>query len=216
MHLLPAELELAEPVSTDNRELRSVHRKLAAIPTDCNNVTDFFCWSHCLTIPEEPEEGNGEDYGLYCVQPSLVVEEPDGTSDFEAAYEKCAGGFAHNSKCKGMWFPEDQAAEGVPAYDLSVRDQISIRVKINFDAYPEDISWTLTNLCLKEEYPVIASGGDYDRTYFNKTLSVNIPTTTASMNSPLWTPMAMVCAAPTWRGRTRSPTTALGMGRTRS
>merc|ERR1719356_2208898 len=175
MHLLPAQLELAEPVSTDIRELRSVHRKLAAIPTDCNNVTDFFCWSHCLTIPEEPEEGNGEDYGLYCVQPSLVVEEPDGTSDFEAAYEKCGGGFAHNSKCKGMWFLEEEAAEGVPEYDLSVRDQIAIRVYINFDAYPEDISWTLSNTC--DGTNVIAEGGDYDRNLFNKTAYVNVPTT---------------------------------------
>merc|ERR1719443_18203 len=174
MHLLPASLdEPAESLPALHRDLHSSHRKLRAIPTDCNNITDFFCWSHCLTIPEEPDDD--EDLGLYCVLPALVVEEPDGTSDFEAAYDKCGGGFVHNHACKGMWFPKDEAAEGIPEYDLDVKNQISVRVRINFDAYPEDISWTLTNTCFMGG-GVLASGRGYDRSLFNDTLSLNVPT----------------------------------------
>jgi len=175
MHLLPSQLdESLESTPAVHRDLHSVHRNLRAIPTDCNNVTDFFCWSHCLTIPDEPE-GDPDSMGLYCVLPSKVVENNDGTSDFEEAYESCGGGFVHNHACKGMWFPLDEAADGVPEYDLDVRNQIALRVKINFDAYPEDISWTLTNTCYMDG-GVVASGRGYDRTLFNDTLSMNFPT----------------------------------------
>ena len=82
-------------------------------PDNCNNQTNFFCWHQCIDIPEaeHAEAYVNDGYSLYCVDPAVLVD----TESVSEANEPCAGGFIHNSKCKGAWYESDK---NIPGYKL--------------------------------------------------------------------------------------------------
>jgi hypothetical protein len=77
-------------------------------PTDCNNVTNFFCWFQCLNVPESDQvhEYITQGFSLYCLDPSVLP-----SSDLMQAVEPCEEGYVHNPACTGSWQPKE---DGVP------------------------------------------------------------------------------------------------------
>lgn len=78
----------------------------------CNNITNFFCWTQCLEIPnyEQAESYIAEGNSLYCLDPGILARSGNQVSK---AVEPCLGE-VHNSNCQGIWHPTSPAVEGWP------------------------------------------------------------------------------------------------------
>ena len=68
--------------------------------SDCNNVTNFFCWMSCLDVPDADRASAyvREGYSLYCVDPSIL----DAGKSIQNAMDPCLGE-VHNYNCLGRW-----------------------------------------------------------------------------------------------------------------
>jgi hypothetical protein len=97
-------------MSTSSRMTGRQRRRLQHVgsPTDCNNVTNFFCWYQCLDIPDADQVTAylSEGFSLYCLDPSVLP-----SSDLSQAAEPCEEGYVHNPACTGSWQPTE---DGVP------------------------------------------------------------------------------------------------------
>ncbi|KAL3927954.1 MAG: hypothetical protein SGBAC_012865 [Bacillariaceae sp.] len=87
----------------------------------CNNVTNFFCWTQCLEIPnyEQAESYINEGNSLYCLDPGILARSGNQVSQ---AVEPCTGSNVHNSNCQGIWHQTSPSVEGWPVeYNSTVR-----------------------------------------------------------------------------------------------
>lgn len=64
-------------------------------------MTNFFCWTQCLEIPnyEQAESYITEGNSLYCLDPGILARSGNQVSK---AVEPC-NGKVHNSNCQGIW-----------------------------------------------------------------------------------------------------------------
>jgi len=84
-------------------------------PSQCNNVTNFFCWMSCREIPKAEEAASyvKEGYSLYCLDPTTLAKSGNSISE---AVSKCDQGY-HNDACMGTW---QKTAPGVVAQELNI------------------------------------------------------------------------------------------------
>lgn len=111
------------PVSTSDKEDDSAsyiealprHRlQVMTDASDCNNVTNFFCWMSCLDVPDADRASAyvREGYSLYCVDPSIL----DAGQSIQNAMDPCLGE-VHNFNCLGRW--EITAPGVIPSANFS-------------------------------------------------------------------------------------------------
>ena len=116
-----------------NSVQRQSRRRLQHVnsPSNCNNVTNFFCWYQCINIPssDDAEAYVYDGYSLYCLDPALLTSDdpiPDATAP-------CKGGYVHNSNCQGSWQKTD---ENVPGYKLPYEVKQKEQVSKSTSTYP--------------------------------------------------------------------------------
>jgi len=99
-----------ENVEATNRRQRRLQMQDAS---QCNNVTNFFCWMTCVDIPkrDQAELFLEAGYSLYCVDRSVKAS----TDSMSDAYDACIG--RHNMECTGVW---EKNVEGVPSVEIDI------------------------------------------------------------------------------------------------
>ncbi|CAJ1965798.1 unnamed protein product [Cylindrotheca closterium] len=102
-------LYTAASSSSSRRRRRLQHVQDASA---CNNVTNFFCWTQCLEIPnyEQAESYVNEGNSLYCLDPGILAKSGN---QVPKAVEPCIGK-VHNSNCQGIWHKTSPSVEGWP------------------------------------------------------------------------------------------------------
>ena len=113
-------------------------------PAACNNVTNFFCWYHCLDIPDYQKAASyvNDGYSLYCLDPAVLASSNNQVSQ---AVQPCADGFNHNSNCLGSWQP---TAPGVHASTVEVNNTNSLDLQFCYGGtsmYMDGFHWQDTS-----------------------------------------------------------------------
>lgn len=127
----------------------------------CNNVTNFFCWTQCLEIPnyEQAESYVAEGNSLYCLDPGILARSGNQVSK---AVEPCIGK-VHNSNCQGIWHPTSPSVEGWP-----VEYNVTFTVEEQYcyggtSMYMDGFHWIHDTTCVIYLFPgwVLSSRGRF-------------------------------------------------------
>lgn len=148
--------------SSNGGETRINRRRLQMVDdaSACNNVTNFFCWMSCLSIPDasNASEKIKDGYSLYCLDESELAT----TSNVSAAYKQCNTFGLHNDACAGTWLP---TVPDVPSQEIIVDKEIIAATPMKFcyggtSMYMDGFHWT-NPTCVIYLFPnwVLSSAG---------------------------------------------------------
>ena len=141
------------------------HRRIQHVgaPSDCNNVTNFFCWYQCLDIPDAQSiEGYvNEGYSLYCLDPSVLASSGNKVSEATAP---CKDGYTHNGKCQGSWQPTAPGVKTTANFDYLKANQTVTLDQYCYGGvsmYMDGFHWVHDSLCVVYLFPgwVLSSRG---------------------------------------------------------
>jgi len=127
----------------------------------CNNVTNFFCWTQCLEIPnyEQAEGYITEGNSLYCLDPGILARSGNQVSK---AVEPCIGK-VHNSNCQGIWHRTSPSVAGWP---VEYNSTLFVEEKYCYGGtsmYMDGFHWIHDTTCVIYLFPslVLSTKGRY-------------------------------------------------------
>jgi hypothetical protein len=129
--------------SSNGGETRINRRRLQMVvdASVCNNVTNFYCWMSCLSIPDvsNAAENMKDGKSLYCLDEGVLAS----TNNVTAAHDKCGPG-NHNDGCVGIWLP---TVPDVPSQEVIVDEETIASTPMQFcyggtSMYMDGFHWT--------------------------------------------------------------------------
>ena len=130
--------------SAQGGETRINRRRLQMVDdaSACNNVTNFYCWMSCLSIPDSSDAGEKmkDGYSLYCLDESELAT----TNNVTSAYIQCNTFGLHNDGCAGKWLP---TVPDVPSQEVIVDEETIAATPMKFcyggtSMYMDGFHWT--------------------------------------------------------------------------
>jgi len=146
----PLEEVFFQPAATTSTKRR---RRLQHVQdaSACNNVTNFFCWTQCLEIPnyEQAESYINEGNSLYCLDPGILARSGNQVSK---AVEPCTGK-VHNSNCQGIWH---KTSPSVPGWPVEYNSTIVVNEQYCYGGtsmYMDGFHWIHDTTCVIYLFP---------------------------------------------------------------
>jgi Ctr copper transporter family len=130
--------------SSNGGETRINRRRLQMVDdaSACNNVTNFYCWMSCLSIPDaqNASEKMKDGFSLYCLDEAELAT----TNNVTAAYKQCNTFGIHNDGCAGTWLP---TVPDVPSQEVIVDEETIAATPMKFcyggtSMYMDGFHWT--------------------------------------------------------------------------
>jgi len=145
----PLMVQESKGVTSPKRRRRLQHVQDASA---CNNVTNFFCWTQCLEIPnyKQAESYIEEGNSLYCLDPGILARSGNQVSK---AVEPCQGNTVHNSNCQGIWH---RTSPSVPGWPVEYNSTISVDEKYCYGGtsmYMDGFHWIHDTTCVIYLFP---------------------------------------------------------------
>jgi len=145
-----ASLANSNDISSPTRRRRRLQH--VQDPSACNNVTNFFCWTQCLEIPnyQQAEGYINEGNSLYCLDPGILARSGNQVSK---AVEPCIGK-VHNSNCQGIWHKTSPSVEGWPVEYNSTIDNVEEKYCYGGTSmYMDGFHWIHDTTCVIYLFP---------------------------------------------------------------
>ena len=148
--------------SSNGGETRINRRRLQMVDdaSACNNVTNFYCWMSCLSIPDSANAGEKmkEGNSLYCLDESELAS----SNNVTEAYLQCNTFGRHNDGCAGKWLA---TVPNVPSQEVIVDEETIAATPMKFcyggtSMYMDGFHWT-NPTCVIYLFPnwVLSSAG---------------------------------------------------------